>query len=153
MSTTISGDTGVTFPNASVQSVAVSQTTPFAVTASAIAGAELQLPEATNNGVNYVAVKAPNTLAANITFTLPTADGTNGQFLQTNGTGQLAFASVSPGGTTGQVQVNNAGSFGAIASGTAGHVLTSNGAGVAPTFAVPPPPPIDDALLFAWFLS
>jgi hypothetical protein len=138
MSTTISGDTGVTFPNASVQSVAVSQTTPFAVTASAIGGAELQLPEATNNGVNYVAVKAPNTLAANLTFTLPTADGTNGQFLQTNGTGQLTFASVpatTPGGTTGQVQVNNAGAFGAISEGTAGQVLTSGGAGVAPTFA------------------
>jgi hypothetical protein len=138
MSTTISGDTGVTFPNASVQSVAVSQTTPFAVTASAIAGAELQLPEATNNGVNYVAVKAPNTLAANLTFTLPTADGTNGQYLQTNGGGQLAFATVpttSPGGTTGQVQVNNAGAFGAISEGTAGQVLTSGGAGVAPTFA------------------
>ena len=142
MSTTISGDTGVTFPNASVQSVAVSQATPFSIAASAIAGAELQLPEATNNGVNYVAVKAPNTLAANTTFTLPAADGTNGQYLQTNGSGQLTFATVpttSPGGTTGQVQINNAGAFGAIASGTAGQVLTSNGAGVAPTFATPTP--------------
>jgi hypothetical protein len=150
MSTTISGDTGVTFPNASVQSVAVSQTTPFAVTASAIAGAEVQFPEATNNGVSYIALKGPNSLAANITFTLPTADGTNGQYLQTNGTGQLTFASVSPGGTTGQVQVNNAGVFGAVASGTAGQVLTSNGAGVAPTFAAPP---LDDALLISFFLS
>jgi hypothetical protein len=153
MSTTISGDTGVTFPNASVQSVAVSQATPFSVTASAIGGAEIQLPEATNNGVSYVAFKAPNSLAGITEWTLPAADGTNGQFLRTNGTGQLTFASVSPGGTTGQVQINNAGAFGAIASGTAGHVLTSNGAGLAPTFAVPPPPPIDDALLFAWFLS
>jgi len=150
MSTTISGDTGVTFPNASVQSVAVSQTTPFAVTASAIAGAEVQFPEATNNGVSYVALKGPNSLAANITFTLPIADGTNGQYLQTNGTGQLTFASVSPGGTTGQVQVNNAGVFGAVASGTAGQVLTSNGSAVAPTFAAPP---LDDALMISFFLS
>jgi hypothetical protein len=118
-----------------VQSVAVSQATPFAVTASAIAGAEVQFPEATNNGVSYVALKGPNSLAANITFTLPIADGTNGQYLQTNGTGQLTFASVSPSGTTGQVQVNNAGAFGAISEGTAGQVLTSGGAGVAPTFA------------------
>jgi hypothetical protein len=150
MSTTISGDTGVTFPNASVQSVAVSQTTPFSVTASAIAGAEVQFPEATNNGVSYVALKGPNSLAANITFTLPIADGTNGQYLQTNGTGQLTFASVSPGGTTGQVQINNAGAFGAVASGTAGQVLTSNGAGLAPTFAAPP---LDDALMISFFLS
>lgn len=94
MGTTISGDTGITFPDASTQSKAVSQATPFAVTASAIAGAELRLPEATANGVNYVAVKAPNTLSANTTWTLPTADGTNGQYLQTNGAGQLSFSSV-----------------------------------------------------------
>jgi hypothetical protein len=137
MSTTINGDTGVIFPDASTQSKAVSQATPFAVTASAIAGAELQLPEATANGVNYVAVKAPNTLAANTTFTLPSADGTNGQYLQTNGSGALAFASVpatTPGGTTGQIQINNAGAFGALSSGTTGQILTSGGAGAAPIF-------------------
>lgn len=94
MPTIISGDSGITFPDATTQSKAVSQATPFAVTASAGAGAELQLPEATANGVNYVGLKAPNALAANTTFTLPTADGTNGQYLQTNGSGQLAFATV-----------------------------------------------------------
>lgn len=135
MSTIIDGTTGITFPDASTQSKAVSQVTPFAVTASAGAGAELQLPEATANGVNYVAVKAPNALAANTTFTLPAADGTNGQVLQTDGSGALGFASVSPGGTTGQVQINSAGAFGAVAEGTAGQVLTSGGAGVAPSFA------------------
>lgn len=91
MSTTISGDTGVTFPNASVQSVAVSQATPFSVTASAIGGAEIQLPEATNNGVSYVAFKAPNSLAGITEWTLPAADGTNGQLIQTNGSGILSF--------------------------------------------------------------
>lgn len=137
MSTIIDGTTGITFPDASTQAKAVSQVTPFAVTASAIAGAELQLPEATANGVNYVAVKAPNTLAANTTFTLPAADGTNGQFLKTDGTGALAFASVSPAGTTGQVQINSAGAFGAVSSGTVGQVLTSAGAGLSPSFATP----------------
>jgi hypothetical protein len=137
MGTTINGDTGITFPDASTQSKAVSVATPFAVTASAIAGAELQLPEATANGVNYVAVKAPNTLAANTTFTLPAADGTNGQYLQTNGSGVLAFATVpatNPAGTTGQIQINNAGAFGALSSGTTGQILISGGAGAAPTF-------------------
>ena len=111
---------------------------PVIVEGNSSAGAEIRLPEDTDNGSNYVAIKAPNALAANLTFTLPTADGTNGQYLQTNGSGQLTFASVpatTPGGTTGQVQVNNAGAFGAISEGTAGQVLTSGGAGVAPTFA------------------
>jgi hypothetical protein len=119
MSTIIDGTTGIIFPDASTQSKAVSQATPFAVTASAIAGAELQLPEATANGVNYVAVKAPNTLAANTTFTLPSADGTNGQVLQTNASGTLSF---------GNVAAANGGT-GLTSPGTAGNVLTSNGTG------------------------
>lgn len=94
MSTTISGDTGITFPDATTQSKAVSQATPFAVTASSGAGAQLQLPEATANGSNYVALKSPDSLSSNLTFTLPTADGTNGQVLQTNGSGALTFGTV-----------------------------------------------------------
>lgn len=94
MPTTISGDTGIIFPDATTQSKAVSQATPFAVTASSGAGAQLQLPEATANGSNYVALKAPNALAADVTFTLPSADGTNGQVLQTNGSGALTFGTV-----------------------------------------------------------
>ena len=36
-------------------------------------------------------------------FTLPTADGSANQFLKTNGSGQLAFASLAAGGKIGQV--------------------------------------------------
>jgi hypothetical protein len=39
-----------------------------------------------------------------------------------------------PAGTTGQVQINNAGAFGAIADGTVGQALLSNGPGVAPSW-------------------
>lgn len=39
-----------------------------------------------------------------------------------------------PGGSDGQVQYNNDGSFGGIGEGTSGQVLTSNGAGMAPSF-------------------
>lgn len=98
------------------------------------------LAERTGSGTNTVTIQAPATLAADLTFTMPTADGTNGQYLQTNGSGQLAFATVpttSPAGSTGQVQYNNAGAFGAISSGTSGQVLTSAGAGAAPTWATP----------------
>jgi len=39
----------------------------------------------------------------------------------------------SPAGTTGQVQINSSGAFGAVAESTSGFVLTSNGSGAAPT--------------------
>ena len=46
---------------------------------------------------NYVSLKAGATIASNISFTLPTADGTANQVLQTNGSGTLSFATVSGG--------------------------------------------------------
>jgi hypothetical protein len=64
-----------------------------------------------------VSFKAPDTIAANVTWTLPAADGTSSQVLQTNGSGVLSFASAgggSPGGSTTQLQYNNAGAFGGI---------------------------------------
>jgi len=82
------------------------------------AGSNLKLYEDTDNGTNFVSLKAPNTIAADVTFTLPSADGTSAQVLQTNGSGVLSFATVSgggsPGGSTTQVQYNNAGAFGGI---------------------------------------
>jgi hypothetical protein len=69
--------------------------TPFAVIGNATAGSEIRLPEDTDNGSNYVAIKAPDTIASNLTLTLPSADGTSGQVLQTNGSGVLSFAGVS----------------------------------------------------------
>ena len=47
---------------------------------------------ADSDSSNYVALQAPATVASNVTFTLPSADGTNGQALTTNGTGTLSFA-------------------------------------------------------------
>ena len=44
---------------------------------------------------NWVALQAPATVASNVTLTLPSADGTSGQALTTNGSGALAFASIS----------------------------------------------------------
>ena len=46
----------------------------------------------------------------------------------------LSIGTTSPAGTTGQVQINSSGSFGAVSEGTSGHILTSNGSGAAPTF-------------------
>ncbi len=73
----------------------LSFSTPLAVIGNATAGSEIRLPEDTDNGSNYVAIKAPDTIASNLTLTLPSADGSSGQVLQTNGSGVLSFAGVS----------------------------------------------------------
>jgi len=55
---------------------------------------EIRFRETTANGTNYVSLKAPASLSADLTFTLPATDGTAGQVLQTNGSGVLSFATV-----------------------------------------------------------
>ena len=47
---------------------------------------------------NYIGLKAPGTVAANVTFTLPNADGSNGQFLKTDGAGALSWSTPTGGG-------------------------------------------------------
>jgi hypothetical protein len=106
---------------------------PLAVAGNSTAGAEIRLPEDTDNGSNYVALKAPDTLAANLTLTLPTADGTSGQFLQTNGSGQLAF--VTP--ASGTQQFTSSGSITAgqpVSLNSNGTVSTTTGIDQAATF-------------------
>ncbi len=78
---------------------------------------ELRFMEDSDNGTNYVALKASNSLSADTTYTLPTADGTSGQVLSTNGTGTLSWTNNDSGLT-----VNST----AIASGTAGGVFFQN---------------------------
>jgi len=54
-------------------------------------------------GANYVTLKASAGLASDITLTLPTSVGTNGQVLTTNGSGVLSWETVASGGGTGAV--------------------------------------------------
>ena len=68
--------------------------TPLEVTGNATAGAEIRLPEDTDNGSHYVALKAASSIASNVTFILPSADGTSGQVLQTDGSQNLTFTTV-----------------------------------------------------------
>lgn len=95
-------------------------------------GSVLTLKEATANGVNVLELKAPAALAADLAFTLPSADGSNGQALVTNGSGVLSWASpsASAGGSNTQLQYNNLGTL-AGASGlvTDGSNLTINAQG------------------------
>ena len=58
---------------------------------------DLRLQDTT--GGQYVALQAPGTVATSYTLTFPGDDGTNEQFLQTNGSGVLAWAAA--GGATG----------------------------------------------------
>lgn len=57
-------------------------------------GGSLKLNEGTTNGTNYVALKSPNSLSANVTYTLPAA-ASAGDFLTTNSSGDLSWATVS----------------------------------------------------------
>lgn len=52
----------------------------------------LKFYELTANGTNYVALRAPASLAGNTTYTLPSIDGSSGQFLTTNGSGALSWS-------------------------------------------------------------
>jgi hypothetical protein len=67
-------------------------------------GATGALRFADTDSSNYVAFKAPGTVSANVTWTLPSADGTNGQILQTNGSGTLSWVTNTGGSgiTTGK---------------------------------------------------
>ena len=56
---------------------------------------EIRFRETTANGTNYVALKAPASVSSDLTLTLPSADGTSGQAITTNGSGTLSFSTVS----------------------------------------------------------
>src|SRR5210317_575496 len=57
-------------------------------------GGTLKLNEGTNNGTNFIGLKAPNAVTTSTTFTLPDGDGTNGQALVTDGSGNLSFTTI-----------------------------------------------------------
>ena len=57
-------------------------------------GGSVKLYEDTDNGTNFIAIKAPNAVTTDTTLTLPDGDGTSGQFLKTDGSGQLSFGTV-----------------------------------------------------------
>lgn len=67
--------------------------------------ADFRLLEDSDNGTNYTGFKAPSSLAGNVVYTLPSADGTSGYSLTTNGSGTLAWSNVSGGGGGGSGDV------------------------------------------------
>ncbi len=61
-------------------------------------GGGIRFQEFAAGGTSAVVLRAPGSLSSDVTFTLPSTDGTSGQVLQTNGSGALSFATVSGGG-------------------------------------------------------
>jgi len=83
------------------------------------AGASIQLREDSDNGSNYVALKAPNAVTSNVTWTLPDGDGSANQVIQTDGSGNLSFAT-STSTVAGASDTN-------ISSPSGGHILVHDG--------------------------
>lgn len=94
------------------------------------AGAQLILWD--GDETNTVTIKVPDSVAANYALTLPPNDGDSNQFLRTDGSGVLTWATVTAtaGGSNTQLQFNSAGAFaGAVGLTTDGTNLTITAAG------------------------
>ena len=96
---------GVVYINGSGQAVSGSALT-FDGTNVQI-GATGALRFADTDSSNYVAFQSPGVVSANVTWTLPSADGTSGQALSTNGSGTLSWSNVSSTVANGCIYLNN----------------------------------------------
>lgn len=86
----------VTITGGSISGVTFAYTTPLTIPGTSSATGEIRLAEDTDNGTNYVGLKAPAAITSNLSWTLPAADGLSGQFLSTDGSGALSWQT--PGG-------------------------------------------------------
>jgi len=87
----ISYVTALAIATATITGGTISGITQLDVAGTSAAGANIKLYEDTDNGTNFVSLKAADSIASNVTFTLPAADGTSGQAILTNGSGTLSF--------------------------------------------------------------
>jgi len=60
-------------------------------------GSSVRVVEGTNNGANYIALKSPDSLAGDVTYTLP-GTITAGNYLTVDGTGQLSWVNLTAAG-------------------------------------------------------
>jgi hypothetical protein len=89
-------------------------TTSGNITLSPASSAATQLRFQDDDASNYVAFKAPSTVASNLVLTLPAADGATGQFLRTDGAGTLTWGS--PAGAGDMLASANLGDLSNIAT-------------------------------------
>ena len=103
----------------------------------ATTGGTIKLNEGTNNGAHFIALKAPNSVGSSVTFTLPSADGSSGHLLTTDGSGNLSFAAPASSNFTLAADSGSSDTF------TTGQTLTfTGGTGIDTTVA-------DNELTFA----
>lgn len=88
----ISYVTALATATATITGGTITGITQLDVAGTSSAGATVRLYEDTDNGTNFVGLKAADSIASNVTFTLPATDGTSGQAVVTNGSGTLSFA-------------------------------------------------------------
>lgn len=69
----------------------------FVVDGTSSSSAYIRLAEDTDNGTNYMGLKAPAAVTTNTDLVLPNGDGTAGQVLKTDGSGNLGWLSKASG--------------------------------------------------------
>ena len=112
-------------------------TTPVIATGAVVQAAGYIRFNETDN-TNYIGLKAPGTVAANVTFTLPDADGTADYVLKTDGSGNLGWVAplTNPMDSEGDLIYGGIGGAATkLDAGTAEYMLQANGA-AAPTWAL-----------------
>ena len=88
-------DTGMFRPSANSIGFSTAGTTRVLISDSGLdmtSGLPIRFQD--SSGAPFVALKSPSSVSNNVTFTLPGADGTSGQMLQTNGSGALSFTTI-----------------------------------------------------------
>lgn len=94
---------GVAVTSSTINSSTIGASTPSTgifTQVNVTAQGALRLEDTT--GGQYVGLRAPGTISTSYTLTMPSADGTSGQFLSTDGSGTLSWSSSSGGISTGK---------------------------------------------------
>jgi len=82
---------GVTFASGFVSSGNVTFASGFVSSGNVTLNAQNSIRFADADSSNYLGIKAPATINSNITWTLPSGDGSSGQFIKTDGSGSLSW--------------------------------------------------------------
>jgi hypothetical protein len=91
-------DTGLYSPGADQVGISTGGTARVIVDSNgATLNGQGDLRFADSDSSHFIALQAPATITTNVTLTLPSADGTSGQFISTDGSGTLSFATPASG--------------------------------------------------------